>query len=78
MHLSDRRLAGAMILLLLLRKKILKVFRACEGDRVHIVNRQTLNTYRTAVSPTLDLLCHEDFNVGRSEAESNIEIFMAQ
>ena len=30
---------------------------------------QTLNTYRTAVSPTLDLLCHEDFNVGRSEAE---------
>ena len=37
-----------------------------------------LNTYRTAVSPTLDLLCHEDFNVGRSEAESNIEIFMAQ
>ena len=23
---------------------------------------QTLNTYRTAVSPTLDLLCHEDFN----------------
>ena len=38
----------------------------------------TLNTYRTAVSPTLDLLFHEDFNVGRSEAESNIEIFMAQ
>ena len=33
----------------------------------------TLNTDRTAVSPTLDLLCHEDFNVGRSEAESNIE-----
>ena len=32
----------------------------------------TLNTYRTAVSPTLDLLCHEDFNVGRSGAESNI------
>ena len=30
-----------------------------------------LNTYRTAVSPTLDLLCHEDFNVGRSEAESS-------
>ena len=29
---------------------------------------QTINTYRTAVSPTLDLLCHEDFNVGRSEA----------
>ena len=27
-----------------------------------------LNTYRTAVSPTSDLLCHEDFNVGRSEA----------
>ena len=27
-----------------------------------------LNTYRTAVSQTLDLLCHEDFNVGRSEA----------
>ena len=38
----------------------------------------TLNTYRTAVSLTLDLLCHEDFNVGRSEAESSIEIFMAQ
>ena len=38
-----------------------------------------LNTlYRTAVSPTLYLLCHEDFSVGRSEAESNIEIFMAQ
>ena len=37
-----------------------------------------LNTYRTAVNPTLYLLCHEDFNVGRSEAESNIEIFMAQ
>ena len=37
-----------------------------------------LNTYKTAVSPTLDLLCHEDFNVGRSEAESNIEIFMAR
>ena len=28
--------------------------------------------------PKLDLLCHEDFNVERSEAESNIEIFMAQ
>ena len=38
----------------------------------------TINTYRTAVSPTLDLLCHEDFSVGRSETESNIEIFMAQ
>ena len=24
----------------------------------------TLNTYRTAVSPTLNLLCHEDFSVG--------------
>ena len=34
---------------------------------------QTLNTYRTGVSPTLDLLWHEDFNVGRSEAESNIK-----
>ena len=33
----------------------------------------TLNTYRTAVSPTLDLLCHEDFNVGQSGAESNIK-----
>ena len=33
----------------------------------------TLNTYRTAVSPTSDLLCHEDFNVGRSGAESNIK-----
>ena len=28
--------------------------------------------------PTLDLLCHEDFNVGLSFASSNIEIFMAQ
>ena len=37
-----------------------------------------INTYRTAVSPTLDLLGHEDFSVGRSEAESNTEIFMAQ
>ena len=35
----------------------------------------TLNTYRTAVSPTLDLLCHEDFNVGRNEAEYNIKHF---
>ena len=33
----------------------------------------TLNTYRTALSPTLDLLCHEDFNVGRSGPESNIK-----
>ena len=33
----------------------------------------TLNTSRTAVSPTLDLLCHEDFNVGQSEAESHIK-----
>ena len=33
----------------------------------------TLNTDRTAVSPTLDLLCHEDFNVGGSRAESNIK-----
>ena len=33
----------------------------------------TLNTYRTAVSPTLDLLCHEDFNVGQSDTESNIK-----
>ena len=40
--------------------------------------RLAINTYRTAVSPTLGLLCHEDFNVGRSGAESNIEIFMAQ
>ena len=32
----------------------------------------TLNTYRTAVSPTLDLLCYEDFNVGRSEAEAKL------
>ena len=31
-----------------------------------------LNTYRTGMSPTLDLLCHEDFNVGQSGAESNI------
>ena len=35
----------------------------------------TLNTYMTAVSQTLDLLCHEGFNVGRSEAESNIKHF---
>ena len=47
-------------------------------DRYVQKHQPTLNTYRTAVSPTLDLLCHEDFNVGRSEAESNIEIFMAQ
>ena len=33
----------------------------------------TLNTYRTAVSPTLDLLCHEDFSVGRSGDGSNIK-----
>ena len=33
----------------------------------------TLNIYMTAVSPTLDLLCHEDFNVGRSGGESNIK-----
>ena len=33
----------------------------------------TSNTYRTAVSPTLNLLCHEDFNVGQREAESNIK-----
>ena len=32
---------------------------------------KTLNTYKIAVSPTLDLLCHEDFNVGRSEADGN-------
>ena len=37
-----------------------------------------LKAYRTAVSATIDLLCHEDFSVGRSEAESNTEIFMAQ
>ena len=43
-----------------------------------VIAKATINTHRTAVSPTLDLLCHEDFNVGRSEAESNIEIFMAQ
>ena len=33
----------------------------------------TLSTYRTAMSPTLDLLCHQDFNVGRNIAESNIK-----
>ena len=33
----------------------------------------TLNSYRTAMSPTLDLLCHEDFKVAQSEAESNIK-----
>ena len=27
-----------------------------------------LNSYRTAVSPTLDFLCYEDFSVIRSEA----------
>ena len=37
--------------------------------RLMLKTGKTLNTYRTAVSPTLDLLCHEDFNVGRSEAE---------
>ena len=31
----------------------------------------TLNTYTTAVSPTFDLLSHEDFNVGQSGVESN-------
>ena len=36
-------------------------------NKIYLIN--TLNTYRTAVSPTLDLLCHEDFNVGRSEAD---------
>ena len=45
---------------------------------IHDCQEEALNTYRTAVSPTLDLLCHEDFNVGRSEAKSNIEIFIAQ
>ena len=33
----------------------------------HVHSLEIINTYRTAVSPTLDLLCHEDFNVGRSE-----------
>ena len=66
-------------------KRIIQVFRFATMQQC---NNFTLNTYRTAVSPTLDLLCHEDFNVGRSEAEdfnvgrseaeSNIEIFMAQ
>ena len=44
------------------KKNCLRIFTASEfcHDRI-------LNTYRTAVSPTLDLLCHEDFNVGRSE-----------
>ena len=41
------------------------------------------NDYETALMQTKFvietlLLCHEDFNVRRSEAESNIEIFMAQ
>ena len=54
-------------------------FRTLQITGVYKHSEQlTLNTYRTAVSPTSDLLCHEDFNVGRSEAESNIEIFMAQ
>ena len=44
----------------------------------YIQHEITIDTYRTAVSPTLDLLCHEDFNVGRSEAEATIEVFMAQ
>ena len=56
-----------------------EVLKVCFYADFHIKQtRVTLNTYRTAVSPTLDLLCHEDFNVGRSEAESNNEIFMAQ
>ena len=46
--------------------------------RKQSIYKLILNTYRTAVSPTLDLLCHEDFSVGRSEADSNIEIFIAQ
>ena len=36
--------------------------------------RVALNIYRTAVSPTLDLLCHEDFNVGRSEYYARTKI----
>ena len=48
------------------------------GGIAAVLRGIALNIYRTAVSPTLDLLCDEDFNVGRSEAESNIEIFMAQ
>ena len=30
------------------------------------------------MSPTLDLLCKKDFNVGQSEAESNTEISLVQ
>ena len=41
------------------------------GVEIHV-------TSRTAVSPTLDLLYKEDFNIGQSEAESNTEIFLAQ
>ena len=36
------------------------------------------NTYRTALSLSLDLFGKEDSNVGRSEAESNNEIFLPQ
>ena len=44
--------------------------KVCLPSRLPAVSSDlTLNTYRTAVSPTLDLLCHEDFNVGRSEAK---------
>ena len=57
--------------------KASSMYHICKEKQVKL-SYPTLNTYRTAVSPTLDLLCHEDFNVGRSEAESNIEIFMAQ
>ena len=37
-----------------------------------IIYLQTENTYRTAMSPTIDLLQNDDFNAGRSEAEFNI------
>ena len=49
--------------------------RVCE--HIHCLCDTPLNTYRTAASPTLDLLCKEDFKVGRSKAESNNEMFLA-
>ena len=42
------------------------------------VNNQNIYFYRTAVTPTIDLLCREDLNDGLSEAESSTENFLAQ
>ena len=35
--------------------------------------RGTFSIYRIAMDPTLDLLCKEDVNVGRSKAESSLQ-----